>query len=315
LPRGTRVTRSTRDALILLVAGSLGPIVFVALNLRIHGTPLGPYVQLVREIGFLPSILPEKLTSLFLDSAALHLEPHAAILERFPWIFLAVIGIPLVWLKGSSVARVLGVSIVLQFLFYACYVDLLPHGLWRYKNIHYFAWAYPYLALFATVAVIELWERRRPARIAAIAAVVVPLLSIGFLREEVPVSVGVREGAAGEHILNMGFKSPRRLNVIDLSGWSGTYHDVFQTHTVRVIVDGTELRSTGEVKPLLAGFGIRILFIRPVRASRIELVLAPAIRVDREGQRISAARYRLAPGIARWPWRWFKGLGQPTPWL
>ena len=305
---GIRIRRMSRDVLILLLFASIGPILFVWLNVRIYGTPNGFYLQLVRSIGWHPTILPEKLVSLFLDSASLHVEPGASILERWPWVFVAAIGIVLTWLNRERALAALGVSIVAQWLAYACYADLLPHGIWRYRNIHYFVWACPYLALFATLAVVDLWRRQRLKRFATVSALVTLAFSGGFVRDEIPASVAMWEDAGGQHAVDMTLADRRTLNVIDLSGWTGTYRDVFTTVTTRLWIDGSELRSTTDFKPLLADFGIRILLIQPRSASHVHIRLSPSVRNTGGTASPSAATYRVRPTIPRWPRRWLGRL-------
>ena len=90
--------------------------------------------------------------------------------SRFPWLLLSIAGmIALPWIARG---RVLGLLAILAamiaghcVLFFA-YVDLLPSGLWRYHNIHYFKWVLPGAALIGFVFLRALLtDRRRPAGI------------------------------------------------------------------------------------------------------------------------------------------------------
>jgi hypothetical protein len=301
-----------RDAVILAAAGALGPLALVAWNLRVHGNVLGAYGTAAQSYGFAVSVLPQKLTALFLDSAALHLEPHAAILERFPWMVLAAIGIPLVWLDGWSVMSALGVSIVSQILLYSCYGDLSPHGIWRYGNIHYFAWMYPYLALFAFFALARLRERARVRTLASIGAVIGAMVSVAFARQDIPAATSVRDVGDGIHRVDLALAEYRRVNAVDLMGWTGPYYDTLR---FRVVVDGREISRVSEFRLLPADSGLRLLFLRPMRASRIVMTAASTFRVGQDPQAVRAAYYYLTMGIPRWPWRWLKGLWNPPPWF
>jgi hypothetical protein len=312
LPARVRFVEVARNAMILAVTAALGPLVLVAWNLRIYGNVIGAYGTAVQSYGFSIGVLPQKLTALFLDSAALNLEPHAAILERFPWIALAAFGIALTWLDGWSVASALGVSIVLQILVYACYADLSPHGLWRYGNIHYFVWMYPYLALFAFTALSRFRKRTQMRTLALIGAVIGMMVCVAFARQDIPASISIRDAGEGNHIVAVAMAEPRRVNAIDLIGWTGPYYDTLRFH---VVVDGRDISRISEFRLLPADSGLRLLFLRPVRASSIVMHAASTFRVGQDPQQVRAAYYYLAMGIPRWPWRWLKGLWNPPPWF
>jgi hypothetical protein len=66
------------------------------------------------------------------------------------------------------------------------YADLQPPGLWRYANIHYFAWLLPMMGL----GIVWLWEARRGVaeRRAAVGALAALALALGVRVD--PVAVG-----------------------------------------------------------------------------------------------------------------------------
>lgn len=66
-----------------------------------------------------------------------------------------------------SLLALLAVLITSYDLLFFSYVDLLPSGLWRFHNIHYFKWTLPGLLLLAVALCRALVQgKRRPAVIA-----------------------------------------------------------------------------------------------------------------------------------------------------
>jgi hypothetical protein len=242
---------------------------------------------------------------------ALHLEPHAAILERFPWIALSAVGIALTWLRGWSPASALGIAIVAQVFCYASYIDLSPHGLWRYGNIHYYAWAYPYLALFAFTAVSTVAAGKQVRTFAAVAAVVAVLASVSFARRDVRASISVRDVGNGTHAVDVVFPQRERVTSIDLGDWSGPYD---QTDHFHVTADGKALSRVNDFRLLPAKSGLRLLMLHRLYPSRIGIVAEPMFHAG-ESDQVMAADYRLTLRIPRWPWQALKGLWSPAPWF
>ena len=131
------------------VAGVLvGPAIFLGFNYLVYGTALGSYIQVSYANGYFFADLFEKFVSIFLDGFTLYLEPNSALIDHYPWLVLALLGLCCVVVIGDWLLRLIALAICAQFALYLPYADLLPNGLWRYLNIHYFKWTFPYLALF-----------------------------------------------------------------------------------------------------------------------------------------------------------------------
>lgn len=111
-------------------------------------------------------------------------------LRRFPWMILGFAGILVAWRRGA-VAVMLATMLVAHMALYISYVDLMPTGLWRFLNVHYFTWAMPGYALFAALLLRDL-TRRADWRWAAGSLAFV--LAISAIRLE-PTSVGVGQAA------------------------------------------------------------------------------------------------------------------------
>jgi len=67
--------------------------------------------------------------------------------------------------KGRGPGASVGLSHRLLPVF-LCYIDLLPTGLWRYFNIHYFKWTLPGFGLLGWLLLGDLRLRRRTAWVA-----------------------------------------------------------------------------------------------------------------------------------------------------
>ncbi|MEI9849839.1 MAG: hypothetical protein WDN24_02045 [Sphingomonas sp.] len=78
-------------------------------------------------------------------------------LADLPWLFLGAAGLALGLLRAPAGQRALTACLGLAALAYGAlliaYVDLLPTGLWRYGNVHYFKWMFPLFGLFVLLFV------------------------------------------------------------------------------------------------------------------------------------------------------------------
>ena len=105
-----------------------------------------------QTIGFFSYPVSYKLFWLFIDGRPLFGEVDAALLFRYPWLFL---GIPAVFYlirkEGSAGTAVLG-AVVVNALLYLNYNDLLPSDIYRFTLIHYLAWIFPLLFLLVVAA-------------------------------------------------------------------------------------------------------------------------------------------------------------------
>lgn len=120
--------------------------------LRIYGTHASQYMINSRVLGFDFSSLGWK-TYLLLVTPRPWFPFGAGIVQRLPWALPGLAGmLALPWIvRGTSrmLLVVLACMITAYSLLFFAYVDLIPSGLWRYNNIHYFKWALPGLALLA----------------------------------------------------------------------------------------------------------------------------------------------------------------------
>ncbi len=283
---------------------AVGPLLFLSFNLLVFGSPFGGYIHANSANGYFPADAAEKFVSLFLDGYTLYLELKAGLIDHYPWLALALPALVFVLIRGDWALRVVAAAVCLQFALYLPYGDLLPNGLWRYLNIHYFKWTFPYLALFACYAGLTILRSMRANPIHGLAwsaFLVVAALLLASLRTEVdhqplPVRFISNPISNAEFVLQTGDGD---IDLLDLSGLRGGFTDIyFGEH--RLTLDGRELARVRDYRVLPAPWGVRILFIRPVRGRLI------AFRPDR---RLTVAQEELSASSGNYHFV----LGQPKP--
>ncbi len=165
-----------RDLLALLAGALLVLVPGGLLWLRIYGFGPSPYVLSSRDLGFSVAAIGWK-SYLLLISPAPWFTFGAGITQRLPWVLPGLAGmLAAPWLtrgRARQLLLLLSAMIVTYSLLFFSYVDLIPSGLWRYNNIHYFKWMLPGMALFAFLLLRELVFGRRRAASLALAAVLV----------------------------------------------------------------------------------------------------------------------------------------------
>ena len=182
--------RRLRDMALLATGALLAAAPYAALHWRIYGLGPSPYMAMSTGLGFTPYDLGWKAYTLLADPRDWFLDGRGLLWEA-PWAALALAGLAVAWAHGRA-AGLLAVLILLHTLLYISYVDLLPTGLWRFFNVHYWQWALPGLALLAFLAVRDLLRWRRapwfPLAPLAVAASL-PLLLLRPMPVEVPAGV------------------------------------------------------------------------------------------------------------------------------
>ena len=161
---------------VLLLFGMAVPMVpYGLLYLRIYGPHPTPYMVNSRWIGLDFHELPMK-TVLLLVSPRPWFPSGSGLLARLPWMAAGFAGMLLLPSLRSRTARrgltMLTVMMLAYMMLLFAYVDLLPSGLWSYKNVHYFKWMLPGIALLGTVFLRALLRGPRPAAVLALLAVV-----------------------------------------------------------------------------------------------------------------------------------------------
>jgi hypothetical protein len=286
--------------LVLAMTGAIiGPLLFLGFNILVFGTPTGGYIQVAGANGFFFADLSEKFISLFLDSFTLYGEPKAALTHHYPWLFIGFAGLLWVVIRGDIQSRSVAFGIVLFFLLYLPYGDLLPNGLWRYQNIHYFKWIFPFLALFTVLIVKQVlvsWRQKegRAVPFILLFGVSFLLLSLHFVVEVTPVSI-----RANNNQTDISFELPnKKIDFVDFKGLTGEFTDVyFGEH--RLLLDDRELKMVPDYRLLPMKLGVRLIFIRPVLGRSVKLF--PDKRLIRHSSRLGAqiGNYRFALGALK----------------
>jgi hypothetical protein len=294
------------DFLLAAIIGTMiGPSLFLGFNIIVFDSPFGGYMRAASANGFFPADLLEKFVSLWLDGLTLYGEPNAGLAERYPWLFLSLAGLTWVLIHGDSLLKPIALAIVAFFITYLPYGDLLPNGLWRYLNIHYFKWTFPFLALFAVLLakqVIFAWRRKEGRALPTVLFVGVPffLLSLHFVVDLTPASI-----RTANHSENLVVELPDKpIDIIDIKGLSGGFTEVyFGSH--RLLIDGRELKPVRDYRLLPMVWGVRLLFIRPVVGRYVEFLPDQKLTQHTETLSVQLGIYHFALGVLKLSGNWF----------
>lgn len=175
----------------LAVSGMAIVAPVAALHLAIYGPHASLYMQHSAAIGFTLHDLAWKSYVILIDPYAWFADGRG-LFRSLPWLVLALAGLLFGLARGGARAM-LAATLLVHGLLYVAYVDLLPAGLWRYLNVHYFAWAIPGHALLAALLVRDLLSpdsRTGRTRAGAIAAVVLAVSAVCFRFDPLPVGPG-----------------------------------------------------------------------------------------------------------------------------
>jgi hypothetical protein len=250
----------------LIIAGiSLGPVIFFGFNTLVFGSFMGGYLHHNENNGFFPADLAEKFVSIWLDGFLLYGVSGTGLTHKLPWLLVSLAGLVWAFIQGSSLLRILGLSISMLFILYLPYGDLLPNGLWHFLNIHYFKWTLPFLALMGALLVAHTWQawRMKQSRILPTATLIgIPLLllSLHLTLDISPIDAGPSETFKQ---LKLDLKNAP-IDFIDIKGMTGPFHNIyFGGH--KLMIDGAPLRHVRDFRVLPMASGIRVLFIRPVQ--------------------------------------------------
>ena len=270
----------------LLLSFACGPLMFLAFNYSLSGHPGGQYFQIASSSGMHFHDVGEKFFSLIINGERVYGEPYTGLLQRQPWILLFFIGIPFLFDKRVWHVSWLAATIILWFFIYLPFGDLLPTGLWRYYNIHYFTAAFPYIALVAFVALRLLWTEltaARPSTACLVKAAVGVLIGLCLLSIDfVESALWLRPKVDQSTIWVSRETSSIPTDYVDFFGVSAqSFESVyFPNEAVEVMLDGTRLVPVREYRLLPVGGGTRLVFITPKSWSTITLSLPAAARIE-----------------------------------
>ena len=305
-------SKKIRPYFAVAVTGMLvGPAFFIGFNTLVHGFALGGYVHAGFANGYFIADLGEKFVSIFFDGYTLYLEPKSGLIDHYPWLILALLGICTVLMTGDRLLRLIALAICAQFILYLPYADLLPNGLWRYLNIHYFKWTFPYLALFGWLLgafLIREWKESKRRFFVWAGFVVSTGVLLLSLRLQIDLhssmlssNVSIGSGSSGGmQTISLQINEPN-TDMIDLAGLNGNFTDVyFGEH--RLWIDGREFHRVRDFRVLPAPWGVRLLFIRPINAKLITFQPDPRLHLSDTEIKIHSGSYRFTLGMPKPFW-------------
>lgn len=134
-----------------------------ALWLRIYGAHPSDYMVMSKGLGFRLDLLWWK-TYLLLITPRPWFPDGSGLLQHIHWLYFSLVGmalLPFLGLRRAFLPLILlaGLSVFYALLFFS-YVDLIPSGLWRYNNVHYFKWMFPACALLGWWALHQFFSRQ-----------------------------------------------------------------------------------------------------------------------------------------------------------
>ncbi len=289
--------RRTRWIAALVISATLAGLPFVALffgfNLVVFKNLFGPYANAVAEFRYDPSTLPEKAYSIFLDSGTIYGEAGQAFFEQIPLLGVAFAICAVTAVVRMDIRRWIVVIAFFNILLYLPYGDLLPTGVFRYFNLHYFKWMYPWLFVIAVGQAIAwargLWKAEgwRPLVAAVLLALIVG--SVSVVPTQVTAIPGLR--TPEKNTLSLAASEPLDADFIDITGLSGGFTDFyFGNHLA--ILDAAQPIRRREFRLLPIPNGARMLFSRPAHFSNLVLTPDPGAKVMAGGTS-SVGRFRF----------------------
>ena len=283
--------------LALTILGALlGPALFIGFNQLIYRAPLGNYVQVASSHGFFIADLPEKLYSIFLNAQPLYGEVGAGLVQYYPWLLLSLSGLVWILWRGDFVLRTIALAISTFLVLYLPYGDLLPSGMWRYLNIHYFKWTFAFFALFAALLLMQILRGVQAGsswKLPCALFICIPLvlLSIEMKITTAPVLVNL-----AQHRTLTVELAEQPIDFIDLKGVTGTFSAIyFGEHALKL--DEKPLKLNRDYRLLEHGADIRILFIRPVQGRILTLLPDTGIELHDEQLNAQQGSYHFAMGL------------------
>jgi hypothetical protein len=265
----SRLRATTGYGVMVGVGVALGAALLACSNLLIYGSPGSPYLVGSARL-FALSSLPEKIVSLVSDSATLYGEPGQMLFARFPWLTLAIGAALLCLIYGPLWLKAAVVMSALHFGVYSSYLDLLPNGLFRYNNYHYFRWALWLSFLMMPAAAVLAWKRfGSRAWLPGIAVLGLAALLACVQLAAAEIGLAVRQ--EGERLL-VDLSPGRSVQYVDIVGLTGNWQKTYFSDP-NATIDGRLLQMVLDIRALPIPGGTRLLFTWPLVGARLEVPL------------------------------------------
>ncbi|MCQ8242384.1 hypothetical protein [Rhizosaccharibacter radicis] len=230
----------------LAAGGVLAAVPLLWLWIAVYGFRLSPYMMWSRSLGFSLHGLWWK-SYLLLVAPAPWFPGDRSLLERLPWLFPGIAAMTVLPLIVAGRARMLlamlSLMIVPYSLLFFSYVDLVPSGLWRFHNAHYFKWTFPGLLLLGAVLLRAVAFGPRRAPVAALA--VLSLLSC--IRLVPRAAHGDAPVWMAQHAMPVAGWSPEHESELGLRDAAGMHHNI---HDIRILPGDDGWRAIGMAAPL-----------------------------------------------------------------
>ncbi len=288
--------RAARMVLGDVAAAGTGFVVtvlpLVLLHLAAHRFAPGDYLQRSAVIGFDWRLLPIRWVLLVVDSRPLTAE-SVGMAARIFWFAPGLAGLLYACITpsaGRSAWRLLAASLLSNLTVYLCYRDLEPGGLWRYHQVHYFKFIFPFLLLASVFLAVALVRANNRLRAVLCLAAVLPLF---LLRAEFHPQEGVAlEPTANGTALPLGFPTVWDAAMLPLSG---AWWPIYRGGTK--LVAGSQFFSNVADFKLFPKDGRALLLpLRPLPASGLRLVPGADTTIAPDAQAVYGT-VRIVPGI------------------
>lgn len=219
----------------VVIAASLPLTAGVSLHLAIYGAEPSDYMRLSATYGEQFERIGWKAYLILIEPRPWFPDCHGLFM-MLPWIPFGLCGFVLAAMKqrDRAVVSMIALAVVVYCSIALCYMDLIPSGLWKFGNVHYFKWVFPAIAL---VLWIMIRDGRDQPRLTL--AVVVAMLTLTAVRIE-PVQTGSLSPA--RLVVFHGPKVPY-ANIYNahstLSDRHGVMRNIFDFHLVPTSQAGT----------------------------------------------------------------------------
>ena len=271
-----------------LVAGSAP---WLIAHIAVHGVAPGTYVGRMSEIGFEWRLLPLRWVEIVINSRPLMPE-GPGLAGAYPWILVGIAGLGAASVEAGPARpawRLVAAATSLHWALYLAYRDLHAQGLWRFHNLHYFKWTFPFLGLAALRLLVAFCfpARRRLGAISVAAALPLFLWRPVLQVEDAPA---LEEGSPPRIIADLS-------NVFDavLLPIEGDWRGIYFSHTVlrgkdRVFVSQPDFKLIPYLDDAL------LIPLRPLQGPPLQLDMDPKL-ILRSGARGHAAIQRIEFGL------------------
>ncbi len=262
---------------VLWLAGGLllGLLPGIAAHLLVHGFSTGGYVGGSAAVGFEWRLIPLRWVTLAISPRPLFPQ-GTGMLAVFPWLLPGIGGMMFSAASKRPPAaanRLVAVTVCCYWLLYLSYRDLHTYGLWRFHNIHYFKWTFPFLAFWTVVLARAIVASA--TRWVGLAALAAATLLFCWRPEFVPEARGV-EATDGVHAAVPGGLSA--INQVFKLPADGDWRKIYFDHGVLSIA-GQRFSGVGYFKLFPAADGFMLMPLRMLPPGDTSLAVPDGVRL------------------------------------